>query len=83
MYLPQSVKTLIEQLEKHGHRAEVVGGCVRDHLLGKTPYDYDITTDATPDEMLEVFRDFRTIPTGIKHGTLTVMQDGEPHEIPT
>ena len=83
MHLPQSVKTLIEQLEKHGHRADVVGGCVRDCLLGKTPYDYDITTDATPDEMLEVFRDFRTIPTGIKHGTLTVMQDGEPHEITT
>ena len=83
MHLPQNVKILIEQLAKAGHRADVVGGCVRDFLLGKTPYDYDITTDATPDEMLGIFHDFRTIPTGLKHGTLTVMLDGEPYEITT
>lgn len=83
MKLPNGVKIIIDQLDRHGHRADVVGGCVRDHLLGKAPYDYDITTDATPDEMLDIFRDFRTIPTGIKHGTLTVMADGEPHEVTT
>ena len=83
MKLPNGVKIIIDQLERYGHRADVVGGCVRDHLLGKAPYDYDITTDATPDEMLDIFRDFRTIPTGIKHGTLTVMADGEPHEVTT
>ena len=83
MKLPNGVKIIIDQLERYGHRADVVGGCVRDHLLGKAPYDYDITTDATPDEMLNIFRDFRTIPTGIKHGTLTVMADGEPHEVTT
>lgn len=83
MKLPNGVKIVIDQLQKHGHRADVVGGCVRDYLLGKTPYDYDITTDATPDEMIDIFRDFRTIPTGLKHGTLTVMADGEPHEITT
>ena len=81
MHLPQNVKVLIAELAKNGHRADVVGGCVRDFLLGKTPYDYDITTDATPEEMLEAFRDFRTIPTGLKHGTLTVMLDGEPYAI--
>ena len=83
MHLPESVKALIDQLNKNGHRADVVGGCVRDFLLGKAPYDYDITTDATPDEMLEIFRDFRTVPTGIKHGTLTVMLNGAPYEITT
>ncbi len=83
MQLPNGVKTIIEQLNRHGHRADVVGGSVRDHLLGKTPYDYDITTDATPEEMLVIFRDFRTLPTGLKHGTLTVMVDGEPHEVTT
>ena len=83
MQLPNGVKIIINQLERHGHRADVVGGCVRDCLLGKTPCDYDITTDATPDQMIEIFRDFRTIPTGIKHGTLTVMAEGEPYEITT
>lgn len=83
MHLPKSVEILIEQLNKNGHRADVVGGCVRDYLLGKTPSDYDITTSATPGEMLEVFRDFRTIPTGLKHGTLTVITDAEPYEITT
>ncbi len=83
MKLPNGVKIIIDQLERYGYRADVVGGSVRDYLLGKTPYDYDITTDATPDEMLEIFRDFRTIPTGLKHGTLTVMLEGEPYEITT
>lgn len=83
MQLPNGVKIIMDQLGRYGHRADVVGGCVRDYLLGKPPYDYDITTDATPSQMLEIFRDFRTIPTGIKHGTLTVLVDGEPHEITT
>lgn len=83
MNLPEGAKIIIKQLESYGHRADVVGGCVRDHLLGKVPYDYDVTTDATPDEMIDIFRDFRTIPTGLKHGTLTVLVDGTPYEITT
>ena len=83
MYLPDGVKAIIDILGRHGHRADVVGGCVRDSLLGKEPYDYDVTTDATPDEMIDIFRDFRTVPTGIKHGTLTVLVDGTPYEITT
>ncbi len=83
MHLPGSVKILVDQLNKNGHRADVVGGCVRDYLLGKTPCDYDLTTSATPDEMIEIFRDFRTVPTGLKHGTLTVLVDGTPYEITT
>ncbi len=83
MKLPQNAKFIISRLNAHGHRADAVGGCVRDFLLGVTPYDYDITTDASPDELREVFSDVRTADTGIKHGTLTVVLDGEPYEVTT
>lgn len=83
MNLPQGVKTVISVLERHGHRADVVGGCVRDFLLGTEPHDYDVTTDATPDEMHEIFQGMRTLDTGIKHGTLTVIVDSEPYEVTT
>jgi len=81
--LPVSVKRIIKCLNSGGHRADVVGGCVRDFLIGKAPIDYDITTDASPDRMKELFRNFRTVDTGIKHGTLTVMVDGAPYEVTT
>lgn len=81
--LPKSVEFIISRLEAFGHRADIVGGCVRDRLLNKEPGDYDITTDATPDEMREIFSDMRTIDTGIKHGTLTVLVDSVPYEITT
>lgn len=83
MNLPHGVKTVISVLERHGHRADVVGGCVRDFLLGAEPHDYDVTTDATPDEMHEIFQGMRTLDTGIKHGTLTVIVDSEPYEVTT
>lgn len=83
MYLPKNAQLIISRLREAGHRADAVGGCVRDFLLGKIPGDYDITTDATPDEMRAVFSDFRTLDTGIKHGTLTVILDSEPYEITT
>ena len=83
MNLPQNVEFLIARLNAASHRADVVGGCVRDFLLGKEPNDYDITTDATPDEMKEIFSDMRTVDTGIKHGTLTVICDSLPYEITT
>ena len=83
MYLPENVEYLISRLNRRGYRADVVGGCVRDFLLGKEPNDYDITTDATPDEMRCVFSDLHTVETGIKHGTLTVILDSEPYEITT
>ena len=81
--LPEYVKTALNALENTGFEGYVVGGCVRDIHLGKTPEDWDITTNATPDEMLSVFRDFRVIPTGIKHGTLTVVIDGHNLEVTT
>lgn len=79
--LPEKVRQIIEQIQKHGFEAYAVGGCVRDSLLGKTPHDYDVCTNCTPDKMLEVFANFRTIETGLKHGTLTVLIEGEPVEI--
>ncbi|MBQ9778050.1 MAG: hypothetical protein IJW22_03900, partial [Clostridia bacterium] len=66
-----------------GFRGYLVGGSLRDLLRGETPHDFDMTTNATPEEMLEVFADFRVIPTGLKHGTLTVLSDGNPVEVTT
>lgn len=84
---PTHVKNCIELLERSGYSAYAVGGAVRDSLLSKTPSDWDVTTSATPNEILSVFSDFRTIPTGIKHGTITVLFDEDniryPVEITT
>lgn len=81
--LPREVSQALELLEKHGYEAYVVGGCVRDSLLGRVPNDWDITTSAFPEEMKRVFSDFRVIETGIKHGTLGVLIDGMLLEITT
>ncbi len=78
-----NAKKAISELNKHGYEAYLVGGCVRDMLMGIEPHDYDITTSASPDEMKEVFKNERVIETGIKHGTLTVFYDSEPLEITT
>ena len=81
--LPDGVRYIIGKLEENGKSGHIVGGCVRDFLLSKTPNDYDITTDATPDEMKQIFASERTVETGIKHGTLTVLYKGEPYEVTT
>ncbi len=81
--LPEGARTIMSRLTNAGYRAHVVGGSVRDLLRGIPPHDYDMTTDATPDEMKQVFFDMRTIETGIKHGTLTVLADGVPYEVTT
>lgn len=81
--LPLVVLRAIERLESHGHQAYAVGGCVRDQLIGRTPNDWDITTSALPQETAACFSDFRTVETGIQHGTLTVLIDGIPLEITT
>ena len=79
--IPSGVKLLLDRLFASGFRADVVGGCVRDTILGKSANDWDVTTSATPDEMKQVFCDMRVIETGIKHGTLTVLVDKVPYEI--
>ena len=81
--LPPYVNKAVSRLQECGFECFIVGGCVRDALTCKTPNDYDLTTSATPDEMKAAFSDFKVIETGIKHGTLTVICDGQPLEITT
>lgn len=81
--MPLAVRRAIELLEQNGYEAYVVGGCVRDAILGRTPNDWDITTSAKPEEMKLVFSAYRCIETGIAHGTLTVILDGTILEITT
>lgn len=80
--IPDNVLRAMGILEKNGYSAYAVGGCVRDSLLGHTPYDWDICTSALPEQTAQCFDKFRVIPTGVKHGTLTVIVD-EPLEITT
>lgn len=81
--LPSPVLHALRLLTESGYEAYAVGGAVRDLLRGEEPKDYDIATSATPTEMKHVFGSFRTVETGIKHGTLTVLIEGEPLEITT
>lgn len=81
--VPESVNFIIQELEKCGHEAYMVGGCVRDSMLGREPHDYDICTSATPDEILEAFPFEEIIPTGLQHGTVTILINGNPFEVTT
>lgn len=83
MILPENISCALDMLESAGHEAWVVGGCVRDSLMGIIPHDYDITTSALPTETEQVFAGYRLIETGLKHGTVTVLADGSPIEITT
>ena len=81
MRVPADAEQIIEKLNEHGFEAYVVGGCVRDSLLGKEPEDWDITTSAKPEEVKAIFS--RTIDTGIQHGTVTVMLNRQGYEVTT
>lgn len=81
LQIPKNIGFVIEKLTKNSFKAYIVGGCVRDMLMGKTPSDFDITTSATPNDVITLFD--KTIPTGIKHGTVTVMVDKTPIEVTT
>ncbi|WP_239614214.1 CCA tRNA nucleotidyltransferase [Cohnella mopanensis] len=72
---------IVRRLEAGGYQAYLVGGCVRDRLLGRAIHDIDIATSATPDEVTGLFA--RTLPTGIKHGTVTVLEGGRSYEVTT
>ncbi len=79
--LPEKVKEILRVIMDAGFEAYVVGGCVRDSVLGREPGDWDITTSAKPEQVKQLFR--RTIDTGIQHGTVTVMLDKEGFEVTT
>ena len=79
--MPKTVKFVVDTLLAAGCEAYLVGGCVRDSLLGAVPYDYDVATSALPDRVLSLFS--KTVATGIKHGTVTVIIDGDPIEVTT
>lgn len=77
MFLPENVLFCTSRLENAGFAAYAVGGCVRDAALGLTPHDYDLCTDATPQQIKEIFSDFPQFHAGEKHGTISVVF---PHE---
>ena len=81
--VPDYALAVVERLESRGYEAYVVGGCVRDSLLGRQPNDWDVCTNALPEDVLRVFRRFHVIKTGLQHGTVTVMSDKQPVEVTT
>ncbi|WP_448782665.1 CCA tRNA nucleotidyltransferase [Blautia sp.] len=79
--IPKNAETILNILENAGYEAYVVGGCVRDSILGRTPDDWDITTSAKPEQVKELFH--RTVDTGLQHGTVTVLMEKEGYEVTT
>lgn len=81
--LPDDVKYIIDTFYNAGYKAYAVGGCVRDSLMGNHPNDWDICTNALPNEVKQVFTTHNIIDTGLKHGTVTLLIDNTPYEITT
>jgi len=79
--MPDNARAIIDKLISRGYEAYIVGGCVRDSLLGNEPKDWDITTSASPLEVKKLFS--HTIDTGLQHGTVTILADGEAYEVTT
>ena len=85
-FYPDFLKEIIAKIDGAGYEAYVVGGCLRDVLLGRPPKDYDVATSALPGEIIDLFGisgDFKTVETGLKYGTVTVISRGNPVEITT
>lgn len=80
---PQFAEAVLDRLLFKGCDAFFVGGCVRDSLMGRIPQDWDITTAATPEQVISCFEGYHVIPTGLKHGTVTIVVEGEPVEVTT
>lgn len=80
--IPREVCAVLQTLERAGHEAYIVGGCVRDILMGKPPHDWDVTTSALPEETMALFDHF-AIPTGLRHGTVTVRSGETACEVTT
>lgn len=83
MRIPETVAAVMRRMHEAGYACHAVGGCVRDSLMGKEPHDWDLTTNALPEQVAALFADERVIPTGMAHGTVTVLTNGMPLEITT
>lgn len=83
MNIPEYVSFSLNRLEKNGYSAYLVGGCVRDHIMGNVPNDYDITTNARPEQIEACFSDVKTLDIGKKHGTVTLVFDKGNVEVTT
>lgn len=81
--MPRGAEFILARLCEKGYEAYLVGGCVRDACLGKTPSDFDITTSALPEETKAIFSDVETVDTGLRHGTLTVVSEDGTYEVTT
>ena len=81
--IPHGVGRVLDVLRNAGFEGWLVGGCVRDRLMGRTPKDFDVATDAPAGMVAAAFAGFRVIETGLKHGTVTVLSDGMPVEVTT
>ena len=81
--VPGYVAGICDALRENGFEAYLVGGCVRDGVMGKAPHDYDLATDASPEEVEAALAAYRLVETGIRHGTVTAVTDGGPVEITT
>ena len=79
--IPEEVNSILVKLQESGYEAYIVGGCVRDALLGREPNDWDITTSALPLEVKRIF--VKTVDTGLQHGTVTVLAGGKGYEVTT
>ena len=83
LLLNQNITDIMKVFASNGFEVFLVGGCVRDMIMGLVPHDYDFTTNARPEQVHDIFRDHKIIDTGIKHGTVTLVYNGEAYEITT
>lgn len=81
--MPKDVECIIDKIYSKGYEAFIIGGCVRDSIIGLKPNDYDITTNAKPEQIIDIFKGERIIETGIKHGTVTLIKNKSEYEITT
>ncbi len=81
--IPEDVNRILDVLDFNGYDGYIVGGCVRDSILNKIPEDWDICTDCTPQRIIDIFSSYTVIPTGLKHGTVTIVINGENYEVTT
>ena len=81
--IPSNILFALDEIEKAGYEAFLVGGAVRDLMMDVEPHDYDVATSATPEQVMEVFSTYTVVPTGIQHGTVTVLLDDDIIQVTT